>query len=139
MFYFLFYFQDVAGLWAKFADQGIAIVVLLVIGIFGLLFFTKGLPVWKEVRMADATARETQAKALGELALSQTQLANVVKDVAVEQRRATDSVMILQRVNANESQNITASVDLLVERMDTLEEAFKEQSSASQSKTAKKN
>lgn len=118
---YLFYFQDVVGLWAKLADQGIAIAVLIVIGIFGLLFFTKALPVWERVKTAEA-------KALGDLAASQTQLANVVKDIAVEQKQSTDAVKILQRVNTQSNENLAYEVQTLgettqkiVERLDLLE------------------
>jgi len=133
---YLFYFQDFVGIWAKIAEQGVAIAVLALILIFVIILASKILPVWERVKTAESVSREAQAKSLGDLAASQTQLASVIKDVAIEQRRATDSVMILQRVNAHESQNITQSVDLLVERMDTLEDAFKEKSNANKSKTA---
>ena len=135
----LLYFQDFVGIWAKIAEQGVAIAVLALILIFVIILVAKILPTWERVKTSESASREAQGKALGELAASQIQLATVVKDVAIEQRRATDSVMILQRMNAHESQNITQSVELLGERMDTLETAIKEQSNANQPKTIKKN
>lgn len=111
----LFYFQDVVGLWAKLADQGIAIAVLIVIGVFGLLFFTKALPVWERVKTAES-------KALSDLAVSQTQIASVVKEVAIEQKRSTDAVKILQRVNAESNENLAQSNDNLASEVQTLTE-----------------
>ena len=126
--FYLLYFQDVVGLWGKLADQGIAIAVLIVIGIFGILFLKMILPVWERIRTADAVSRKSQADAFSLMATAQDNLATVVKDIAVEQKQSTDAVKILQRVNvqANENlafevQTLSESTNKIVERLDLLE------------------
>lgn len=115
-------------------------VVVLLVCVF-LAFLLKALPTWKEIKIAEFNVRTKEAEASGQLSVSltsfaqaQNQLANAlgqlgetVKDIAIEQKKATDNVLILQRVNANEAQNISQTVDTLIERLDTLEDNFKEQ------------
>ncbi|HQU83968.1 MAG TPA: hypothetical protein PKY59_12610 [Pyrinomonadaceae bacterium] len=91
--------------------------------------------------MKELEVRTKEAEASGQVAFSLTILANAqnqqsaalhtlgetIKDIAIEQKKATENVLILQRVNSNEAQNISQTVETLIERIDTLEDNFKEQ------------
>lgn len=128
--------QTSAG-WEQWIGES-SVAVLLVFLFLG--FLLKALPTWREIKIAEFTVRTKEAEASGQLSISltsfanaQNQLANAlgqlgetVKDIAIEQKKATDNVMILQRVNANESEKLSNSVDNLIERMDTLEENLKD-------------
>jgi type VI protein secretion system component VasK len=92
---------------------------------FGMLlaFIVKVLPAWKEVRLKELDLRanemplrEKQAEALGKLA-------DVLEAVAIEQRRATEETKILQRVNADASDQLTAHVRLLSDRITGIEDS----------------
>ena len=124
----ILFFQDVIGIWTKVAEQGIAIAVLALILIFIYVLVVKILPTWERIKTAESAATTAQAKSLGELASSQSQLATVVKDIAVEQRQSTEVVKILQRVNAKSTEQLTSDVQELTttlqdfnERLDRLE------------------
>ena len=117
---------------------GESIVFALVVAI--LVFILKALPIWKEVKLAEINVRDKEAESLGQLGNALNQIGDTMKDVAIEQRRATDNVKILQRANADESNNIIQSVDALNERLDTLEETMQEQGIyATRPKAIKKN
>lgn len=120
--------QDVVSIWTKIAEQGIAIAVMALILFFIVFLVIKILPTWERVKTAESEAVKAQAKSLGELALSQTQLATVVKEVAVVQRQSTEQVKIIQRVNAKSTEQLTNDVQELNvtlqdfnERLDRLE------------------
>lgn len=124
----LFFFQDFVNIWTKVAEQGIAIAVLALILFFVIILVVKILPTWERIKTAESAANTAQAKSLGELAASQSQLAAVVKDIAVEQRQSTDAVKILQRVNAKSNEQLASDVQELTgtlqgfnERLDRLE------------------
>lgn len=126
--FFLFIFQDLVGFWGEVAKQGIAIAVLALILFFVIILVVKILPTWERIKTAESAASTAQAKSLGELASSQSQLAAVVKDIAIEQRQSTDAVKILQRVNAksnenlaNDVQELNATLQTFNERLDRLE------------------
>ena len=117
---------------------GESIVFALVVAI--LVFILKALPIWKEIKLAEINVRDKEAESLGQLGNALNQIGDTMKDVAIEQRRATDNVKILQRANADESNNIIHSVDALNERLDTLEETMQEQGIyATRPKAIKKN
>lgn len=124
-----FIFQDVAELWTKIADQGIAIAVLALILFFVIILVTKILPSWERIRTAEVESVKAQAAALGllgstigQLSGSLNQMGDVTKEIAVEQKKATENVLILQRVSTAQSNNLAESVDNLSERIEKLEE-----------------
>jgi hypothetical protein len=88
-----------------------------------LIFLLKIAPVWKEVRLReialkerDGAIREREAESLG-------RLADVLQSVAVEQRRATETIEILQRVNADASDHLITNVRMLSERVTRIEDS----------------
>lgn len=133
---------DVDPGWGQWIGEGVAISLIALI----LFFIWKVLPIWKEVRLAEIKVRDKEAEALGSLsgainglAASQTQISETLRDVAIEQRRATDNVKLLQRVGADESATLSQAVETLATRMDGLEEALKEEGYAQRPKAVKKN
>lgn len=127
--------------WEQWIGEGVAISLIALI----LFFILKALPIWKEVRLAEINVRDREAEALGQLsgsinglAASQTQISETLRDVAIEQRRATDNVKLLQRVGADESATLSQAVETLAVRMDDLEETLKEEGYAKRPKAIKK-
>lgn len=122
--------------WEKWVGEGVAVMMFLIM----LGFLLRAMPTWKEIKIAEFDVRTKEAEASGQMSLSltqfataQNQLANAlgtlgetVKDIAIEQKKATDNVMILQRVSTAESNQLSQSVDDLIERMDTLEDNLKD-------------
>jgi hypothetical protein len=122
---FLFFFQDLVGFWGEVAKQGIAIAVLALILFFVIILVVKILPTWERVKKAESEAMMAQAKSLGELGASQTQLTVVIKDIAVEQKQSTDAVKILQRVNAASNNQLASDVQTLTETTQSLADTTK--------------
>ncbi len=144
---FLLLLQADVG-WEKWVGEGVAVMMFIIM----LGFLLRALPTWKEIKLAEFDVRTKEAEASGQMSLSltqfataQNQLANAlgtlgetVKDIAIEQKKATDNVMILQRMNTAESNQLSNSVDELIDRMDTLEEVIKEQDYEIRPKTTAK-
>jgi hypothetical protein len=103
--------------WKEAFQYGPTIVLLFMI----LLFLIRIAPIWKEVRLSEIAARTDEAQAKREQASALGQLATVLQSVAVEQRRATETIEILQRVNADSSDRLSQNVHSLNERLDRLE------------------
>jgi len=131
----MFLFQEAVNTvnsgWEKWIGEGVAISLIIIL----LGFLLRALPTWKEIKINEFNVRTKEAEvggqtslAISNLATSQTQLATAletlggtVRDIAIEQKKATENVMILQRVNTNESQQMSNIVEELVERVDALE------------------
>jgi Mg/Co/Ni transporter MgtE len=79
-------------------------------------------PMWKELRLRELDVREQESLSKGEQASALNRLADVVKDIAVEQRRATENIEIMQRVNADSNERLAHNVHSLMERLDTVEQ-----------------
>lgn len=107
---------DTAG-WSEAFRYGPTVVLLVLI----LGFLIRVAPMWKEIRLKEMDQRseenvvkEKQAEALGQLAVA-------LKDIAVEQRRATEEVGIVLRVNADTSDQLRASLTNMSQRLDRIE------------------
>jgi|SRR4051794_968704 hypothetical protein len=109
--------------WDKYLVDNGAVIVLIVI-VFA--FLLRVLPTWKEIKIKEIDVRSKESETTGQLANALNQLGNTMSGIAVEQRKATDNILILQRVNASETGTISDTVDRLCERMDSFEEAIKE-------------
>lgn len=122
--------------WSEF---GTAAGVLFLVVVF-LLFILKALPTWSSIKSREFDVRTEEAKVTGQIstallqsAAAQTQLAgslealgNTIRTVVVEQRKTTDNLIILQRSTASETDNLSETVSMVVDRMDSLEEAIKD-------------
>lgn len=78
-------------------------------------------PVYKEIRLREIDVRAEEAQAKREQATALGQLATVLQSIAVEQRRATETIEILQRVNADSNDRLSQNVHSLTERLDRIE------------------
>jgi hypothetical protein len=88
--------------------------------ITALLLF-KWLPVWKEVRLREMDLRHEELGALGKLGDGLSSLATVLNSVAIEQRRATETIELMQRVNADATERLEDNIKMVGERLDELE------------------
>ena len=82
-----------------FAQLVLATIVLL-----------KALPVWKEIRLKDIEARLADANARIVQSEALRSISENLFAVAVEQRRSSDSVKILQRVNSTKTDELEAAI-----------------------------
>jgi len=115
----IFLFQsptDAVGMQQLFLYGPTVIILVLILG-----FLIRMAPMWKEIRLKDMELRVEENVVKREQAQALTALAEVLKDIGVEQRRATDTIQILQRVNADASDRLSHNVASLTERLDRLE------------------
>lgn len=110
--------------WEKLLAGGQGILVLIIL----LAIVIKVAPTWKEVKIKDLSLRDHEVEVRGEEAKALTMLSGVLRDVAVEQRKATETqrtaseiTELLQRVNADRSEKLATGVTALGERFDRLE------------------
>ena len=122
--------------WTQF---GVAGGVIFIVVVF-LIFLLKALPTYKEIKNREFDVRTEEAKVTGQIstallqsATAQSQLAgslealgSTISTVVTEQRKTTDNLIILQRSTASETDNLFDTVSVVVERMDSLEEAIKD-------------
>lgn len=113
-------FQDLGTMWEKIADQGIAISVLALILIFVVVLVTKIMPTWERIEISKSDSRAELSKALGALALAQTENTAVIRTIAVDNKNSTEAVKLLQRVNASSSDQLAADVQILTEKTQDL-------------------
>jgi hypothetical protein len=102
--------------WTQFLAFGPGFVALVLI----LIFLLRAMPTWKEVKIREIELREAEVKVRGAEAEGLTTLADVLRSIAVEQRRATETIDILQRVNADASERLTQNVSGLTRDLITL-------------------
>jgi C4-dicarboxylate-specific signal transduction histidine kinase len=117
--------------WGQFGMATGAIVVLVSILVFILKIVPGIASTWKEIKLAEISVREEetktrskeaesrtqQANGFSQLAGALSQMSNVLHDVVIEQRHATEKVMILQRVNTDTSEQVMASVNDLTDEI----------------------
>lgn len=110
--------------WPQIAAWGPTVVMLALV----LAFLLRVAPTWKELRLrelgvreTEATARSEQAAALNQLGKGVSQMSDVLKDVTIEQRRATESVKILQRVNADTADQMARQMAIITDRVERIE------------------
>src|SRR5436853_7494431 len=80
-----------------------------------------------DVRQLEATVSREQAQALEKLSASLGAMSSTLRDVAIEQRRATDTVKMLQRVNTDSTDQVSRSISDLNERLGRLETGHDDQ------------
>lgn len=89
--------------------------------ILALIIISKAVPHWKEIKLKELDIKKGDSEVREKEAAALTQLAAVLESIAVEQRRATETIEIMQRVNADASERLTSSVHTLNERLDRVE------------------
>lgn len=119
--------------WPVLTFYGGQTVVILIVLIFGII---KILPTWKviklkqlelrkeefELRKAESEVKGQEAAALVQLGTGLAKMSETLDHIAIEQRRATEIIEILQRANADQSDQLTYSVRALTEGMTRLTE-----------------
>ena len=90
-------------------------------------------PTWREIKLKqiekearELDVREGESKVQGQTATALSHLAEVLHEVAIEQRRATETIEILQRVNADQTDQLNGNLRAMNERMDRLEKRYVE-------------
>lgn len=112
--------------WNQLLVYGPTVILLALI----LAFLLKIAPVWRDVKMREfdlraeeGQVREKEAAALGVLAKALDGMGEILKSIAIEQRRATETIEILQRVNADAGDHLTANIRVLSERIHRIEDS----------------
>lgn len=125
--------------WEKIIALPSAILVVVLI----LIFVLRALPYWKEVKLAEIRVREVEANSrtneasvFGQLSNALSQISNVLQQTVVDNRRDTDKMQILQRVNADATDKILNKLDMfdeladghisICQRLDHLEKQLKD-------------
>lgn len=125
--------QGMVGLpWDKllYGAQGVLVLGMILYGVI------KVLPSWERVKDREFTQRQTEVTVRGEEAKALTKLADVLREVAVEQRKATDKtaetaemIEMLQRVNADSANRLERNVAAVNDRIDRVETLIANQTS----------
>ncbi|HEY6328664.1 MAG TPA: hypothetical protein VI756_04960 [Blastocatellia bacterium] len=124
--------------WGQIALFGPTVIILAML----LWFALKAAPIWREFKLKELEVRDREAEVRSEQAKGLTSLggalvtmsgalegltvalntnAQVVANVAIEQRRATEAVKILQRVNADSTDHLRGTIEDMMRRLDGLE------------------
>lgn len=132
--------MDAIG-WDKIIGLPAALFVVVAV----LWFILRALPSWKEIKLAEIKVREkeadsrtNEASVFGQLSNALSQISNVLQQTVVDNRRDTDKMQILQRVNADATDKILNKLDMfdeltegrdhINERLDALEEKLNKDS-----------
>lgn len=135
----LLLFQAAEGAinWTQFGVAGGVIFVVFIFLVFVLKIVPGLAGIWKEVRLAEITVREKETMARSKEAESRTEQANgfsqlagalgqlggVIRDVVIDQRHSVEKVMILQRVNADSSEQVMSMMNDFTEEISLLKDA----------------
>lgn len=103
--------------WSQLIQFGPTVIILALI----LWFLIRVAPMWKEIKLKDIDARIQEADVKGQQANALSQLADALRGIAVEQRRATEEIGIMQRVNNDSADQLRVSVNVLSQRVDSIE------------------
>lgn len=120
-------------------DESLVLAVIIILLGFATWMILKILPVWKELKLSEHATRKAEAESEAKRADSMGQLANAInlmskmngtfaatlKDIAVEQRRATEEVRILQRVASDQNNKMATQVESVTEWMVRIKERIK--------------
>lgn len=118
--------------WIQIALWGGQTVLILILLITAFLKFA---PRYEKIRLreldvreAEAKAKEEDAKGRAEQGSAMVQVATVLNNVAIEQRRATETIELLQRFNADSGERLEFAVRTLSDRQNKMEEKIAEMS-----------
>lgn len=78
-------------------------------------------PTWKEVKMRDMDIREKEIAQREQQAIGIQSLAEVVRDIAIEQKHATEALRIAERVTMREAEKLGEAVHEVTARFEILE------------------
>jgi hypothetical protein len=83
-------------------------------------------PTWKEVKMRELDIREKEVAQREQQAIAIQSLAEVTRDIAVEQKHATEALRIAERVNIREGEKLGEAVREITGRVDAIDAKFAE-------------
>lgn len=144
----LFQSDPLSWNWTQFGMATGAIVVLFAILWFVLKIVPGLAATYERIRLAEINVREEETKTRAKEAESRAQQANgftelagalgqmstVLRDVVIEQRHATDKALLLQRVNAQTSEQVMGMVTELSEEIGFVKDALGAMNDGSQQK-----
>jgi hypothetical protein len=119
-------FQEFSGIpWPSVVFFGGQTVLILIALIY---FAIRAMPTFEKLRIREFDVRENESKTQGQIATALVQIADslnknseTIKEVAIEQRRATEAVKLLQRVNADSANLQSQAFAILEDRVNRLE------------------
>jgi hypothetical protein len=103
--------------WTPFLQFGPTVVMLALI----LGFLIRVTPTWKEIKLRDLDQRVEENAVKREQAVALGRLADVLQSIAVEQRKATEEAVLMQRMNASSADELSHNVKQLSRRMDEID------------------
>ena len=104
--------------WSQLIQFGPTVVLAALI-LWGVIRLA---PIWKEVRLREIDLRMDENVVKGQQAAALGQLAGALTNIAVEQRKATEEVRILSRVNADSADELSLNVRQLSQRVDVVQQ-----------------
>jgi len=93
----------------------------IIITFLALWAVVKLAPTWKEVKMRELDLREKEMAQREQQAIAIQSLAEVTRDIAVEQKHATEALRIAERVNIREGEKLSDTVREMSGRMEVME------------------
>lgn len=102
--------------WSELLQYGPTVVILALI----LAFLIRMAPIWKEVKLREMDVRESEISLREKIAASVGRLADVLREIAIEQRQASEAIQVAQRVNVNSNEKLGHTVDDLAHSVDGL-------------------
>lgn len=117
----LLFFQDTLA-WSQLIQFGPTVVMLALF----FWFVIRLAPMWKEIKLRELDVRLEENGVKREQASALGQLAEALRSIAVEQRKATEEVGIMQRMNADSSDNLSSNVKALTQRVDVIQKQIGE-------------
>jgi len=91
-------------------------------------------PTWKVVKMRELDIREKEVAQREHQAVSIQLLADVTRDIALEQKHATEALRIAERVNIREGEKLGESVQEIAGRLELIEGKIAIAASASETR-----
>jgi hypothetical protein len=99
-------------------QYGPTVILLVLI----LAFLLKAMPTWKEIKLKEIDAKVADSKARVAQSSALESVSKVLYEVAIEQRRAADTVKIMQRINSRSADELAEEVQLLREQLEQVKQ-----------------
>lgn len=103
--------------WREAIQYGPTVVILFML----LAFLIRVLPIWKEIRLRELDMRSEENVVKREQAVALGRLGDVLQSIAIEQRKATEEAILMQRMNASSADELSHNVRQLSKRMGDFE------------------
>jgi hypothetical protein len=104
--------------WTQIVEFGPTAVLLAMI----LIFLVRLAPTWKEIKLKELEMRGEENVVKGQQASALNGLAEALKEIAVVQRQGTETIQILQRANAQDTDRLATNVSIVSQRLESVEQ-----------------